>query len=161
MHENRGITSSWRQSAVFINVPCDQGWSWQNDGASLSVWLNLPQKARKIFEESADENDPDWRPELQDYTTSYPCSAASEKVTRDAHLFSIGTKSLMVEFWADPGAENTVLVRLSQANQAANQVLVSQVAEIFNYLLYNLVCNDLITNLRCVRVVGRHAFVTS
>lgn len=127
LHESKGVQSAWRSSAVFMNVPSDQSWNWQNDGASLSVWLNLAVNPRRKVDAGSVE-DPDWRPELQDFTTSYPWNASENETAGDVHLFSIGTKNLLVEFWVDPGAENTLLVRLTQASQTNNQVLVSQVS---------------------------------
>ena len=93
----------------------------QADGLSLSTWLLLPEAARQ---KSPRFSNPDWRPDLQDCTASFPWEDPT--CGRDLHLFSMGTKSFLVEFWADPAADNTLLVRLSQSTHSQSQALATQ-----------------------------------
>lgn len=97
----------------------------QTDGLSLSTWLRLSEAPRR---KSPRFSNPDWRPDLQDCTASFPWEDPS--YGRDLHLFSMGTKSFLVEFWADPAADNTLLVRLSQSTHSQSQALATQTMDL-------------------------------
>ena len=64
---------------------------------------------------------PVWNVDIQDYTLggmgwSYvPEGVGDFEADGEMHLFSFGTKNFLVELWADPSMENTILVRLSQS----------------------------------------------
>jgi len=97
----------------------------QSDGIALSTWLFLSdvgiRRASKV-----DSPESIKKSNLMDCTGSViwemPCGAE----IRDLHLFSMGTRSFLVEFWADPGAENTLLVRVSQSTHSSSLTLASQ-----------------------------------
>jgi hypothetical protein len=42
----------------------------------------------------------------------------------------MGTRSFLVEFWADPAADNTLLVRLSQSTHSQSQALATQTLDL-------------------------------
>ena len=110
---------------MFLPILTDNNWNMQTDGVTLSTWLLLKEAPRQKAPRFLN---PEWRPDLQDCTESFP----RDDVTycRDLHLFSMGTKNFLIEFWADPAAENTLLVRLSQSTHSQSQALATQVLDL-------------------------------
>ncbi|XP_057369283.1 lysosomal-trafficking regulator-like [Daphnia carinata] len=125
VHESKGIGSAWKCAAIFLPVLTDNSWNMQTDGLTLSTWLLLSEAPRR---KGPRFSNPEWRPDLQDCTASFPWEDPNNG--RDLHLFSMGTRSFLVEFWADPGADNTLLVRLSQSTHSQSQALATQTLDL-------------------------------
>lgn len=75
----------------------------------------------------------EWNPDLFDWSSGTiphqrPDSPARE--SRDFHMFSVGSRGFLIEFWADPTADKTLMVRLSQSNHSSSQTLASQTLDL-------------------------------
>lgn len=153
LHESKGIGSAWSNAAIFLPILADHNWDMQVDGVSLSMWSFLSDA---IGTERFNSGTlPEFRPDLLDWAgvglpmLDGPCES------RNLHLFSVGTRSFLIEFWADASAEKTLLVRLSQSNHSDSQVLAMQTVDLkvptgrWNHWVVN--CRQKCTG--CYRVV--------
>lgn len=88
----------------------------------MSTWLFL----------SASPSSHHRRPSsVMNHSVSYGCPA-DEWIDYggDVHLFSMGTKSFLVEWWLDPSAHHRFLVRLSQSTHSHSQALATQTLDL-------------------------------
>lgn len=97
----------------------------QTDGLSVSAWLQLSEAPRR---KARRFTNPQWRADLQDCTASFPWEESSHG--RDLHLFSMGSRNFLIEFWVDPFADNILLVRLSQSTHSHSQALATQTMDL-------------------------------
>ena len=103
----------------------------QTDGLAVSLWAFIHHTGHS-------GTMPKWRPDLLDRIVL--CGA---KESRNVHLFSVGNRSFLIEFWADPMAEKTLLIRVSQSNHSGSQTLASAALDIaipsgrWNHMVFN------------------------
>ena len=116
-HRNKELESAWKSAAVFLPILSDQNWNFKTDGMSLSSWIFLVDRPKKPS--SSIHLNPEWRPDLLEYTTG-GIEAAQANEDRDVHLFSFGSKNCLLEFWANSSAENPILVRLTQSTHSTS-----------------------------------------
>lgn len=97
----------------------------QSDGVALSTWLFLSDvvTTRNTFHNEPESTK---KSDLMDCTGSVLWQMPYSGDNRDLHLFSMGTRSFLVEFWADPSAENTLLIRASQSTHSSCLELASK-----------------------------------
>ena len=139
LHDEKGVGSAWKSSAIFLPILTDNNWNLRTDGVSASLWfLVAPSRQPEASVLTRHHRpDPDWmvlsqvfQPEgnyIIDYSGHLDSGTSSSPTPFQAevHLFSVGTKCFLIEFWSDPSAES-IVVRVTQSTGTTTKCLGSR-----------------------------------
>ncbi len=150
--DDKGHGAAWSSASVFMPILADNSWTLRADGVSASFWFLIAAvededsdeevEADDEEEEERDRGDERWSTLSQTFASSgsnYVVDYTGETNGRDkreerrtrsnVHLFSVGTKANLIEFWAHPSAA-VITVRVTQCGASTVKCLASKALDL-------------------------------